>query len=144
MKAYFDTNILIAAFIQEHPHHTQSFRLVERVVNGTLRAYSSAHTLCEFYSVVTRAPFRPRVQPGEAGRYLEENILPHFELVALSREDYRDLLRIWINAGLVGGVVYDTLHLKCAQKSGCDRIYTWSAADFQSLAPHLPAKICTP
>lgn len=144
MKAYFDTNVLIAAFIQEHPHHAQSFRLVEKVVNGTLQGYSSAHTLAEFFSVVTRAPFRPRVQPGEAGRYLEENIVPNFDLVALSSEDYRDLLRIWIDTGLAGGIVYDALHLKCAQKSGCDRIYTWNAADFQGLAPHLRAKIFTP
>lgn len=144
MKAYFDTNVLIAAFIQEHPHHTQSFRLVEKVVNGTLRGYSSAHTLAEFYSVVTRAPFRPRVQPGEAGRYLEENIFPHFEFVALSSEDYRNLLRVWIEAGLAGGIVYDALHVKCAEKSRCDRIYTWNAADFTGLVPHLRAKIFAP
>ena len=60
MKAYLDTNVLVAAFIQEHEHHLQSFDLVKAVNDGTIVGCISTHGLAELYSVLTRAPFSPR------------------------------------------------------------------------------------
>lgn len=101
--------------------------------------------LAEFYSVLTRAPFRPRVHPAEAGRFLENNLLPHLELVALSAEDYRDVLNACAAAGLIGGEVFDGLHLRAARKASCDRIYTFNVRDFRALASDdLQERITTP
>ena len=66
--------------------------LVRKIKEGALQGYIITHGLAEFYSVLTRAPFSPRVHPAEAGRFLEDNILPHFELVALSPHDYKAVL----------------------------------------------------
>ncbi|MEO8662781.1 MAG: PIN domain-containing protein [Bryobacteraceae bacterium] len=134
MKVYVDTNILVAASVQDHPHHAPSFELVRRIKAGTLRGCISSHGLAEFYSVLTRAPFSPRVHPAEAGRFLEENIVPYFELVTLSATDYKAVLTASAKAGLIGGVVYDALHLRSAEKAGCDRIYTFNVKDFRTLA----------
>jgi predicted nucleic acid-binding protein len=145
VKTYIDTNVLIAACLEEHPHHSQSFELLTKVRNSTLQGCISSHTLAEFYSVLTRAPFSPRVHPAEAGRLLEDNILPHFELVALSPDDYKTVLASCAKAGWIGGVVYDALHLHCAQKAGCQRIYTFNVKDFRALAPSgLQDKITAP
>ena len=145
MKVYLDTNVLVAASVQEHPHHMQSFDLVRAVKEGALRGCISTHGLAEFYSVLTRAPFTPRVHPAEAGRFLDDNILPYFELIALSADDYKAVLRSCTNAGLAGGVVFDALHLHSAQKADCDRIYTFNVKDFRSLAPaDLADKIAAP
>jgi predicted nucleic acid-binding protein len=84
--------------------------------------------------VLTRAPFSPRVHPAEAGRFLEDNVTPHFELVTLSADDYKEVLNASAKAGLVADVVYDALHLHCARKSGCERIYTFNVKDFRALA----------
>ena len=46
--------------------------------------------------------------------------------------------------GIVGGVVYDALLLACAEKSECDRIYTYNVADFRRLAPRLEKIITAP
>ncbi len=135
MKVYIDTNVLVAASVQAHPHHAQSFDLVNNVKDGRLRGCISTHGLAEFYSVLTRAPFSPRVHPAEAGRFLEDNIAPHFELVTLSGDDYKQVLNASAKAGLVGGVVYDALHLRCARKAECDRIYTFNVKDFRAIAP---------
>ena len=95
--------------------------------------------------MLTRAPFTPRVHPAEAGRFLDENVLPYFELIALSAEDYKAVLRSCTNAGLIGGVVFDALHLHSAQKARCDRIYTFKLKDFRTLAPAgLANKIAAP
>lgn len=134
MKSYIDTNVLVAASVEDHPHHPPAFDLVRRVKSGEIEACLAAHGLAELYSVLTRAPFRPRVHPAEAGRFLEDNLLPHFELVTLSAEDYREVLNGCAAAGLIGGVVFDALHLRAARKAGCDRIYTFNVRDFRALA----------
>lgn len=54
---------------------------------GALQGCISTHGLAEYYSVITRAPFTPRVHPAEAGRFLDENVLPYFELLAISADD---------------------------------------------------------
>jgi predicted nucleic acid-binding protein len=145
VKAYLDTNVLVAASIQEHRHHVQAFDLVKRVKEGALQGCISTHGLAEFYSVLTRAPFTPRVHPSEAGRFLDDNVLPYFELTALSVNDYKAVLRSCSAAGLIGGMVFDALHLHSAQKAGCDRIYTFNVRDFRALAPSgLAGKIGAP
>jgi predicted nucleic acid-binding protein len=145
VKVYLDTNVLVAACIQEHQHHLQSFDLVKAVKEGTSRGCISTHGLAEFYSVLTRAPLTPRVHPAEAGRVLDDNILPYFELIALSADDYKAVLRFSTDSGLVGGVVFDALHLHSAQKADCTRIYTFNVKDFRSLAPAaLTEKIVAP
>ena len=145
MKIYLDTNVLVAASIQEHQHHLQSFDLVKAVKEGAYEGCISTHGLAEFYSVLTRAPFTPRVHPAEVGRILDDNILPYFELISLSAGDYKAVLRSSTNAGLIGGVVFDALHLHSAQKAGCDRIYTFNVKDFRSLATaDLADKVAAP
>jgi predicted nucleic acid-binding protein len=134
VKVYLDTNVLVAAVVKDHQHHVQSFDLVKAVKDGALKGCISTHGLAEFYSVITRAPFIPRAHPAEAGRFMDDNILPHFELVALSKDDYKAVLRSCANSGWIGGVVFDALHVHSARKAECDRIYTFNVKDFRALA----------
>lgn len=144
MKVYVDTNVLVAASVQAHPHHARAFELVSSIKNGAVQGCISTHGLAEFYAVLTRAPFSPRVHSAEVSRFLEDNIVPHFELVTLSADDYKQVLSGSAMAGLVGGIVYDALHLECARKAGCDRIFTFNTKDFRALAPDLTNKISAP
>jgi predicted nucleic acid-binding protein len=122
-----------------------SFDLVKAVKQGALQGCISTHGLAEYYSVITRAPFVPRVHPAEAGRFLDDNILPYFELIALSAGDYKSVLRSSAKVGLIGGRVFDALHVHCAQKASCDRVYTFNVKDFRALAPDgFAGKIAAP
>ena len=145
MTVYLDTNVLVAASVKDHPHYVPAFDLLKSVKHATVKGCISTHGLAEFYSVLTRAPFIPRIHPAEADRFLEDNILPHFELVTLSPNDYKAVLRACAKAGLVGGVVFDVLHLHSARKAGCERIYTFNVKDFRALATsELQDKISAP
>ena len=145
MKAYLDTNVLVAASVEDHQHHVPAFDLVKAVKEGALQGCISTHGLAEYYSVITRAPFTPRVHPTEAGRFLDENVLPYLELLAISADDYKTVLRSCTAAGLIGGVVYDALHLHTAEKAGCERVYTFNVKDFRALAsPTMAGKIAAP
>ncbi len=116
MKVYVDTNILVAASVQDYPHHSQSFELVSKIKDGTLQGCISTHGLAEFYSVLT-----------------------------ISGDDYKEVLSASVKAGLIGGVVYDALHLRSAHKAGCGRIYTFNVKDFRALATdEFQHKICAP
>ncbi len=43
------------------------------LVSELVRVCISTHGLAEFYSVLTRAPFTPRIHPTEAGRFLDDD-----------------------------------------------------------------------
>jgi predicted nucleic acid-binding protein len=62
-------------------------------------------------------------------------ILPHMELVTLTPREYREVVRHCAVSGWVGGKVHDAVHLRCAQKAGCARVYTFNVRDFRALAP---------
>jgi predicted nucleic acid-binding protein len=145
VKAYLDTNVLVAASVENHPHHVPAFDLVKAVKEGALQGCISTHGLAEYYSVITRAPFAPQVHPTEAGRFLDENVLPYFELLAISVDDYKAVLKSCSAAGLIGGVVYDALHMHVAENAGCERMYTFNVRDFRALAsPTMAGKIAAP
>jgi len=105
----------------------------------------SAHSVAEVFAALTRLPVQPRIHPVEAARILTENILPHFEIVTTSKQDYLEALSMVTSAGWSGGKIYDALLLRCAAKSGAERIYTFNLADFRQMAPVvLQKKICAP
>ena len=145
MKLYFDTSVLVAFAVRGHTQHAAAYTAVETMVDGNHDAYASSHGLAEFYAVLTRTPFRPPVYPTEVWQILEESILPYFTLVTLTGKDYQNVLRESSIRGWTGGRIYDMLHLRCAQKERCERIYTLNVRHFRDLAPAgLAERVCVP
>jgi hypothetical protein len=90
-------------------------------------------------------PVQPRIHPVEAARIVNENILPHFEVVTIGREDYVEAVNAMAAGGWVGAKIYDALLLLCAAKCRAERIYTFNLSDFRQLAPGaIQAKLCAP
>ena len=84
------------------------------------------------------------VHPTEAYRFVSETIVGRCEVVCLVEKDYLATLETAAKAGLRGGVIYDALQLRCAEKARCDRIYTFNISDFVRIAPHLGKRIVHP
>lgn len=145
MEIFFDTTVLVAASEQSHPHHTQARPALVRVVAKQDKGFISAHSIAEIYAELTRLPVQPRIQPVEAARIINENILPHFEVVPLGKDDYVEALNTMASGGWIGAKIYDVLLLRCADRCGADRIYTFNLSDFRQLAPaNLQGKLCAP
>ena len=144
MRGYFDTTVLVAASVADHPHYHQAAKALEAVRTRKIEAYISGHGLAEFYAVLTRTPFIPPIQPSEAWHLLTDNVLPYFQVVTLNGKDYEETIRRCAQQGWSGGRVYDALHLRCAHKAGCTQIYTLNVRHFQQLAPELADRIITP
>lgn len=144
MKIYFDTAVLVAASVADHPHYAESEATLRVVRARKIEGHVSAHGLAEFYSVLTRTPFTPPIYPNEAWQLVADNILPYFQVVPLSAQDYQDTIRSCAQRGWSGGRVYDALHIGCAKKASCARIYTLNVRHFQQLAPELKDQISAP
>jgi len=145
MKIFFDTTVLVAASARDHPHYPQAFAALRRVALGRDRGFMSTHSIAEAYAALTRLPVQPRVHPSEAARIITDNLLPHFEIVPLDRQDYLEALNAMSEGGWSGAKIYDALLLRCAARCSADRIYTFNLADFRLLAPpKLQGRICAP
>ena len=105
----------------------------------------SAHSIAEVYAALTRLPVRPRIHPLEAVRIVSDNILAHFEVVPIERQDYLEALRAAGNGGWSGAKIYDALLLGCAARCNAERIYTFNIGDFRQMAmANLQSLICAP
>ena len=105
----------------------------------------SAHSIAEVYAALTRLPVQPRIHPVEATQIITDNILTHFDIVTIEKEDYLQALRVVGSGGWAGAKIYDALVIGCASRVDADRIYTFNLGDFRQLAPpELQARICAP
>ena len=132
---YFDTSVLVAAAVTKHPHNALALAVLEKLLVQKHRGVISAHSLTEVYSVLTRTPFNPPLHPSEAWQIIEDMILPRMEMVALTAKEYREVVLRCAGSGWAGGRVHDAVHLRCAQKADCARMYTFNVRDFRALAP---------
>src|SRR5258706_14614109 len=102
----------------------------------------SAHSIAEVYAALMRLPVQPRIHPLEAVRILGDNIVPHFEIIPIDKEDYVAALSSVGNGGGGGPKNYDALLLRCATKRAVKGIYTLNLGDFpQPAPPTLPSII---
>ena len=144
MKIFFDTSVLVAAMLENHPHHAPAAARLRDVVQREAEGCISTHGMAEFYAVLTRIPLTPPVYPAEAWQMIERNLLPHFQIAALSADDYKGVLADCARAGWTGGRIYDALHLAAARCARCDQICTLNVRHFRELAPDLSSLIRTP
>jgi predicted nucleic acid-binding protein len=134
MKVFCDTNVLVAAFLQSHPHHHAARPILERIKAGKDDGFVATHSLAETYAVLTRLPGGNQVAPSVAWQLISENVVKHFTLVTLTSKEYAETLEAAAADGVEGGKTYDSLLLAGAAKSGADRVYTTNVRHFQSLA----------
>ena len=132
---YFDSSVLVSAAVTRHRHNAPALDVLEELLRRKHRGFISAHSLTEIYSVLTRTPFKPPLFPSEAWQIIEQMILPQIELVTLTAKEYREVVQRCAVSGWAGGRIHDAVHVRCAQKAACDRIYTFSVKDFRALAP---------
>ncbi|MGH7840972.1 MAG: type II toxin-antitoxin system VapC family toxin, partial [Candidatus Binataceae bacterium] len=111
MKAFFDTNVLVAASERDHPHYGQASPALRRVITQKDQGFMSVLSIAEMYAALTRLPVQPRIHPSEAKRMITDNILPHFELVPVGRKDYLAALELVGDGGWSGAKIYDALLL---------------------------------
>lgn len=141
MKWFFDSSVLVAAFLDEHIHHQPS--LVAYVKANRAHACCAAHSLAEVYATLTRMPGVHRAAPDQALLVLD-NIRERFTIVALDLEEYCSAIADAAAEGIVGGTIYDALIARCALKVKATAIYTWNVDHFRRCGPEVARLVRTP
>ena len=134
MRVFFDTNVLLAALLAAHESHDRAYLALERVHLGEHEGIIAAHTLVELYSTLTRMPAPFRHSPDEALLSIEENVLKHFKVVALSGADYVSVIKDAASRGIQGGTTFDALLVRTAIKAEPNKILTLNLKHFQAVA----------
>jgi len=135
MKAYFDTSVLVAVVVDQLPQHERALDVFANFCESKHEAFCSTHCLAECYSTLTALPLARRIQPHEAWQIIEETFTRNLTVLALNRTLYLKTLKRASQLGLRSGVIYDALHLACAEHSKCDQLYTFNLRDFKKLNP---------
>ena len=137
MKIFFDTSVLVAAFVNAHPKHANCLPWLQKVKKKEIEGIISVHSLIEIYSILTKLPLSPRINPALALNLIKENILEDFELVTYGKKDYINLLNELSSGNIAGGASYDGLILSAAKKVTADKILTLNVNDFIRVCPQL-------
>jgi predicted nucleic acid-binding protein len=80
--------VLIAAFIESHPKHKSALALLIKAKDKEFELFVSSHTILEIYSVLTSAPFKPKITPLIAKQLIENNIKNIEKTVYLTDDIY--------------------------------------------------------
>lgn len=138
MKVCFDTSALVAALLQQHPHHAIAFPRLQAAKDGSLQGHLTTHGLAELFATLTALPLKPCLPPADVQRIIRQSVLAHFTLIPLSADHYRDAIQLAVTQNLASGAIYDALHLMGARSAGCAALYTLNLRHFRSLAPGDP------
>lgn len=128
MSTAIDTSIVVASLDRDDPHYLACDRLM---AGGHLELY--VHGLAETFAVLTGGNRRLRLKPADAVAAIEQHVLPHVRLHALSGREFAGVLGECQARGARGGAIYDLLHLAAARKAGADKMVTLDVRDFRAL-----------
>lgn len=141
MKVALDTSVLVAAVVEEHPHHARASwwlrtrRKVERI--------ASWHAYAEAWAVLTALPIEPRVS-GEVAAAVLERLRRVVSFVGPRSATYPAAVARCNARGLRSGVVYDALHLITAEAEAADLLLSFNVEDFARLSEPKSPRILAP
>lgn len=135
MKIFFDTSVLVAAVVDQLPQHERALEAFANFCESDHQGVCSTHCLAECYSTLTALPLARRIQPHEASQIIEENFTKHLTILDLKKTLYFKTIKRVSQLNLRSGVIFDALHLACAEQENCDQLCTFNLRDFRRLNP---------
>lgn len=144
MKVLFDTSVLVAALVEAHPMHQRALPWMQRAKAGEITMVVASHSVAKLYAVLTALPVQPRITAALAWQLIHENIARAATVIALSWGDYRAVIKQLSGSGVVGGITYDALIARAAQKARATRLITLNPGDFERVWPEGRHVIATP
>ncbi len=133
MKTLFDTSVLVAALVEQHPKHERAIPWLSRAKAEKFEFIVASHSLAELYAVLNTLPLAPKISTSVAWRLISDNIESKAKVVSLSPTEYSSIIKKLSEKGLSGGIVYDASIVGVAQKSKVERIITLNRKHFRKV-----------
>ena len=144
MKILFDTSVIIAALVESHPMHQRAFPWLKQAKEKDFELIVAGHTVAELYAVLSSLPTRPRISPAVAWRLIHENIEAVGKIVSLTAAECSSTIKKISEMGLAGGITYDALIAKVAEKSKVEQLLTLNSDHFKRVWPEGEKIIVSP
>ena len=144
MRLLFDSSVFVSALVIEHEHHVAALEWLTFAKSGLAELIVASHGILEVYAVLTRLPLKTRIGPNVAKRLIEESIVQIGRVVSLSNDDYISLIDELARRSIIGGAVYDAIHVKTAKQFSADYLITFNSKHFLRIWPESPDKILNP
>jgi toxin FitB len=138
---FVDTSVVIPLFYGDHQHHEASRRVIDQLQEG--EGFCGSHSLVETYSALTRMPGKYRVS-AERARLFLISVSNRLKAIALTAEEYSEMLDHGAARGITGGGIYDMILARCAVKINAEALLTWNFAHFARFGPELAHLVKTP
>lgn len=120
---FFDTSVLLAALISQHPDHERAFRWMAGARAKRFNLIVGQHTLMELQVMLTSMATRPKITPGVAERLIRSNI-ESGQVVTLTPAAHWSALEKSSRAGARGTAVYEHLNVQAALGAGAQNLLT--------------------
>jgi predicted nucleic acid-binding protein len=143
VKILFDTSVIVAASLSQHPSHTPCFAQLQQAKARQYQGYLSTHSLAEIYSVLTRMPSQPKLSPQNVQSLIDRN-LQFLTPITLETADYQAAIAQMTALNLPGGGIYDALIARAAAKVTADRLMTLNPKHFTRLDPAIAQIVFVP
>ncbi len=114
MKWFFDTSVLVPAFVENAMDHDRC--LAVYAPSNKRIACCAAHSLAEVYVTVTRLPADFRASPAQAILFLTD-MMERLTIVPLDSGEFFGAIQPAALNGIVGGTIYDALLAACTIKA---------------------------
>jgi predicted nucleic acid-binding protein len=144
MKTLFDTSVIIAALVEAHPMHQRAFPWLKQAKANDFELIVAGHTVAELYAVLSTLPTKPRITPTVAWRLIHENIEVVAKIISLTAAEYSSVIKKISEMGLAGGITYDALITKVAEKSKVEQLLTLNPDHFKRVWPEGEKIIVSP
>jgi predicted nucleic acid-binding protein len=141
LKAAFDTSVLVAAVVADHPRHDVAIAWLRS--RRRVQRFASCHAMAETWSVLTRLPLDVPIS-GDVARRVVERLATKIDMVAPSAALYAAALDRCARLGARSGAVFDALHLLTAEGKKADVLLTFNERDFARLATDASPRIVVP
>ncbi|MBD2338794.1 PIN domain-containing protein [Calothrix sp. FACHB-156] len=143
MKILFDTSVLVSAIVTSHPQHSACFSKLEAAESKQIQGFISTHSLAETYSVITRLPIQPRINPQEAQSIIVD-ISQYLQAVPLLVNEYQAAIAQMVSLNLPGGGIFDALIAQAALKAEVDVLLTLNPNHFSRLGTAIAQVVQVP
>ena len=127
--------MLVAAFVESHPAHKRAFPWLKQARAKQFDMIVAAHTIAELFAVLSTLPIKPRISPLIARKLIRENIETVAKIISLTPREYITVIQQTSELGLAGGITYDALIAKVAQKANVERLLPLNADHFTRVWP---------
>lgn len=136
-RVFVDTSVLLAGTMDLGDSSVAPFGVMDAVAAGAIEHPLTAwHCCLELYSVATRLPEEYRLQPADARRILDEEVLARFTVCDLPATARADLLAAAAAGGIAGGRIYDAHIAEAAHHAGATIVVTENRRHFTLLLRH--------